>query len=384
MTDLSTACNILKTLVGFDTTSRNSNLALIEWVEDYLSKLGIESSRVPNDDGRKANLYATVGPDAPGGVILSGHSDVVPVDGQDWTSDPWTLTERNDRLFGRGTCDMKGFIALALAFAPAFAQGKRPVHLAISYDEEIGCKGAPAMVAQLAERLPDAALAIVGEPSEMQIIDGHKGITVHEVVVAGHEAHSSQVQLGVSANMIAVELMHDLAELSRALWERADPDNGFEPPAATLTIGQMHGGTAPNILAREARFTFDLRCPPGDEPDAILAPFREKCETLDRQLRDAFPDCGVTLRRDSHSPPMTAEGSQEAVAFVRRLTGDNRPASKVAYAAEGGLFQRGGFPTVICGPGSIAQAHQPDEWIAREQLEKGVAFMARLAEELGQ
>ncbi|WP_417620996.1 acetylornithine deacetylase [Parasphingorhabdus sp.] len=376
------ARDILAKLIGFDTTSRNSNLELIAWVEDYLTEHGVQSTRVVNDDASKANLYATVGPEVEGGIILSGHSDVVPVDGQDWHSDPWTVTEKNGLLHGRGTCDMKGFIALALAAVPLFKHGAKPVHLAFSYDEEIGCLGAPAMIEEMAAKLPKPALAIIGEPTMMKVITGHKGITVHEVEVLGHEAHSSLPHLGISANMVAVELMHDLAELARRLWEQGDPESPFIPPHATLTIGRMKGGTAANILARRATFTFDLRCPPDIDPDAVLAPFKEKIATLDGEMKQAFPETGVTITQLSNAPPMAPAGSQEAEDFVRRLTGDNGRAGVVSYAAEAGQFQQAGFATVICGPGSIEQAHQPDEYLALDQFEQGARFMDRLAEAL--
>ena len=383
MTDLATARSILETLVGFDTTSRGSNLALIEWVEDYLAQHGVASERVANEDGQKANLFATCGPAVAGGVILSGHTDVVPVDGQHWSSDPWTVREEAGRLFGRGVADMKGFIALALAFVPRFVAGKLPVHLALSYDEEVGCKGAPSMIARMAEAIPAPRLAIVGEPSLMGIITGHKGIAVHEVTVRGHAAHSSLVDHGISANAVAIGLMHDLLALAEDLRARADADNGFDPPQATLTVGIMEGGTASNILAEHARFQFDLRCPPGEDAHAILAPFKEKCAALDIELKRKFPEAGVRVEQHASTPPMTPAGSEDAVAFVRALTGENAAPGQVAFAAEGGQFQAAGFPTVICGPGSIEQAHQPDEWIALDQLEKGAAFMARLADRLG-
>ncbi len=376
---VATARKILAALIAFDTTSRNSNLHLIAWVEDYLASHGVASTRVVNEDASKANLYATVGPDIEGGVILSGHSDVVPVDGQAWDSDPWTVTERGGLLHGRGTCDMKGFIALALAAVPLFRDGSRPVHLAFSYDEEVGCLGAPAMIAEMAARLPKPALAIIGEPTMMKVVTGHKGITVHAVEVLGHEAHSSLPHLGLSANMVAIELMHELAGLARTLWEQGDPDSPFDPPHATLTIGTMQGGTAANILARRAQFVFDLRCPPDVDPEAVLAPFKAKVAALDAEMKQAFPAAGVTITRLSNAPPMAPVGSTEAEAFVRRLTGDNSPAGVVSYAAEAGQFQQAGFATVICGPGSIEQAHQPNEYLAVEQFARGADFMVRLA-----
>ncbi|MEL6875656.1 MAG: acetylornithine deacetylase [Pseudomonadota bacterium] len=375
------ALAILESLLAFDTTSRNSNLQLIGWVEALLADQGIASHRVLNADGSKANLHATIGPMVEGGVILSGHSDVVPVDGQDWSSDPFVLTEREGKLFGRGTSDMKSFIALALAAVPEFQNAKRPVHLAISYDEEVGCLGAPDLIADIAAKLPKPALAIVGEPTMMKVVTGHKGITVHSVEVLGHEAHSSLTHLGLSANMVAIDLMHDLANLARELWQKADPDSPFVPPHPTLTIGMMEGGTAANILARRASFTFDLRCPPGIDPDKVLAPFKENVRLLDRDMQEAYPGTGITITQLASAPPLAPKDS-DAEAFVRRLTGDNSSAGAVAYAAEAGQFQQAGFPTVICGPGSIEQAHQPDEFISLDQIARGAAFMARLAEEL--
>ena len=373
---------VLDTLVAFDTTSRNSNLELISWVEAHLAEHGIAPGRVTSPDGAKANLYATVGPSEPGGVILSGHSDVVPVDGQPWTSDPWQVVERNGTLVGRGVADMKGFIARALAHVPQFKTCTRPIHLAISYDEEVGCLGVPSMIEAMRAELPEPRLAIVGEPTSMRPVVGHKGITVHTVTITGHEAHSSLVDHGISANMVAINLMHELAELADVLKARAIPDNGFDPPEATLTVGRMEGGTAANILAREASFSFDLRCPPTEDPEAILAPFRTRCERFDAELKSRFPECGIRIERLSSAPPLTATGSEDAVQFVRKLTGDNHPPSLVSYAAEAGQFQRAGFSAIVCGPGSIEQAHQPDEWIAIEQLERGAKFMQRLAEEL--
>lgn len=379
---LKPSLSILDSLIAFDTTSRNSNLELIAWVEDYLAQYGISATRVSTADGSKANLYATIGPNIAGGIILSGHSDVVPVDGQNWSSDPFTVTEREGLLHGRGTCDMKGFIALALATAPMLKEGRRPVHLAISYDEEVGCLGAPAMIEEIAATLPKPAMAIIGEPTMMKVVTGHKGICVHEVEVLGHEAHSSLTHLGVSANMVAIELMHDLANLARELWENANPESPFTPPHATLTVGKMEGGTAANILARRAHFVFDLRCPPDVNPDGILKPFKEKAAAIDAQLRKAFPGTSVRVEQLSNAPPLGQSGSAEAEAFVRKLTGDNTPAGVVSYAAEAGQFQQAGFPTVICGPGSIEQAHQPNEYISLDQFTRGADFMVKLVEEL--
>jgi acetylornithine deacetylase len=379
------AIALLTGLVAFDTTSRDSNLALIEHVEALLAGIGVASTRVPNHDGTKANLFATLGPAVEGGIVLSGHTDVVPVDGQPWTSDPWTLTERGGRLYGRGTCDMKGFVALALATAPVFAEAgrlKRPIHLALSYDEEVGCLGAPAMIERIAATLPRPAAVIVGEPTNMEVVHGHKGITSYYVTVTGHEAHSSLTHLGLSANMAAIELMGLLADLAATLEREADPASPFLPKHATLTIGQINGGTAVNILARECAFVFDLRSTPGTDPEAALAPFFAHAHALDAKMKARFPEAGVEIVRRSLTPAFAPEPDGEAERIARSLAGDNGPPRVVPYAAEAGQFQEAGFSTVICGPGSIEQAHQPDEYVERRQIERGAAFMLRLAEML--
>ncbi|MEH0194900.1 acetylornithine deacetylase [Caulobacter sp. CCNWLY153] len=378
------AVDILARLVSFDTTSRGSNLALIEWVEAYLSDLGVASRRVPNADGTKSNLMASIGPAVEGGVVLSGHTDVVPVDGQPWSSDPWTLTERDGRLYGRGTCDMKGFLALALAAAPDLVAGdlKRPVHLAFSYDEEVGCLGAPDMIEVIARDLPRPALVVVGEPTDMVAVQAHKGIASYWVTVTGREAHSSLTHLGVSANMVAVKLMSHLVELSERLERQADPASPFMPKGATLTIGQVNGGTAVNILARQCLFVFDLRTPPGLDPQAILADFFALADRLDAEVRAKAPEGGVKVEVRSLTPSFAPEPNGVAEAFARRMAGDNGPARVAPYAAEAGQFQGAGFSTVICGPGSIDQAHQPDEYVEIAQMERGAQFMRRLIDDL--
>ena len=381
------AIDLLAKLVAFDTTSRDTNLKLIEFVEALLGPFGVTATRVPNADGGKANLYATLGPAVEGGIVLSGHTDVVPVDGQSWSSDPFTLTERDGRLYGRGTCDMKGFLALALAAAPIFAEPgrlKRPVHLAFSYDEEVGCLGAPAMIAKIAQHLPRPAAVIVGEPTMMEVVHGHKGITTYTVTVTGHEAHSSLTHLGLSANMIAVQLMHRLSELGAQLEREADAASPFLPKHATLTIGTIHGGTAGNILARQCVFLFDLRCPPGIDPMAILAPFLAEAKAVDAAMKARFPDTGIEIVRRSLTPAFAPEADGAAERIARSLAGDNGPPRVVPYAAEAGQFQEAGFSTAICGPGSIEQAHQPDEYVDRVQMERGAAFMLRLAEMFSQ
>ena len=378
------AIDILAKLVAFDTTSRRSNLELIQWVERYLADLNVPTRRVPNAEGTKSNLMAMIGPAVEGGVLLSGHTDVVPVDGQPWSTDPWTLTERDGRLYGRGTCDMKGFLALALAVAPdlAAANLRKPVHLAFSYDEEVGCLGAPDMIDVIAREVPRPALVVVGEPTDMVAVRAHKGIASFKVTVTGREAHSSLTHLGVSANMMAIKLMAMLVTLSERLEREADPNSPFTPKGATLTIGQVNGGTAVNILARECVFIFDLRTPAGMDPVALLSDFFAMTSALDAEIKAKAPEGGVKVERRSLTPAFAPEEDGVAEAFARKLAGDNGPARVVPYAAEAGQFQGAGFSTVICGPGSIDQAHQPDEYVEVSQMQRGAAFMRRLIEDL--
>ena len=374
----------LARLVAFDTTSRGSNLALVEYVEAQLAALGVQGRRVPNEDGTKSNLFATIGPMVEGGVVLSGHTDVVPVDGQPWTSDPWTLTLKDGRLHGRGCCDMKGFLALALAAAPELAKAPlvRPAHLAFSYDEEVGCLGAPSMIEEIARVLPRPQAVIVGEPTNMEAVRGHKGISVYRVTVSGREAHSSLTHLGVSAVMAAVKLMGLLSDLSEQLEREADPASPFLPKGASLTIGMVEGGTAANILARECSFVFDLRCPPGLDPETILRPFHAAVRAMDSALKARAPEAGVRVDRRSSTPAFAPEIDGEAERLARLLAGDNGPGRVVSYAAEAGQFQGAGFSTVICGPGSIEQAHQPNEFVEESQMQRGAQFMGRLIEAL--
>lgn len=373
MADTATVTDLLAKLISFDTTSRNSNLELIAWVEDLLAPLGFDCRRIENSTGDKSNLWARIGPDAPGGLVLSGHSDVVPVDGQPWDTDPFDMTEIDGRLFGRGTCDMKGFLALCLAFAPKFAalDLKRPVHFAFSYDEEVGCQGAPLMIDDMIQRGARPAAVWVGEPTLWQVVSGHKGIMLTKVVVTGREAHSSLPHLGVSANGEAVDLMARLREIERDLASNVDPESPFDPPYPTLSIGELHGGTATNILARECEFHFDLRCPPGYDPNEILDPFLEAAAEKDAALKARYPECGVEVTKYTDVPSLAPGENNAAETLARALTGDNALRA-VAYATEAGQFHNAGMPAVVCGPGSIDQAHKPNEFIDKAQLAEGV------------
>lgn len=370
------AIDILTDLVGFDTISSNSNLALMRYVEALLAKHGVVAEILPNETGDKANLFATIGPTRAGGVILSGHTDVVPVADQRWTSDPFTLTQRESRLYGRGTADMKAFVACSLA-ALEFARIdalQRPIHLAFSYDEEVGCLGSPLLIEHLRPKVALPAMAIVGEPSLMRIMSSHKSVNIYEVRVTGVPAHSSAAHLGVSANTIAIRLMNALLQIADRL-KTDDMLNGdFEPPFTTLTVGVMQGGTAANILAAEARFVFDLRALPEHDPDDLLRPFHAEIE----KIREEQPAATITFEPLAAVPPLARIADSEAEAIVRMVGGDNSDVTAGSFGAEAGQFQQAGFSTVICGPGSIDQAHQADEYIEISEIEKCMAFMDKL------
>ncbi|SFI73178.1 acetylornithine deacetylase [Bosea sp. OK403] len=374
---------MLAKLVSFNTESQRSNLELIHFCRDYLASLGVESTLVPSEDGEKANLYATVGPKVEGGVVLSGHTDVVPVAGQDWTSDPWTLTERDGKLYGRGSCDMKGFDAIALALVPEMLKAplKRPVHIALSYDEEVGCLGARILVKAMAAAGIKPAAVIVGEPSMMQVVTGHKGGTRMRTTVKGHAVHSSRVDVGVPAVMIAGKLIEWHNQTMAENKARASNENPFEPPYSTLHVGVVQGGTAVNITAEHCVFSHEVRVVPGDEGVDFVGRYKARVAEIEAEMKAIAPETGITVEITSATPPLGPEKDGAAEALSRRLTGDNG-SHVVAYGTEGGLFQGEGWSTVVCGPGDIAQAHQPDEFITIAQLEAGTAFVRGLIADL--
>ncbi|MCP1336850.1 acetylornithine deacetylase [Futiania mangrovi] len=375
---------MIERLVSFPTVSRDSNLPLIHFVRDYLAAHGVESRLVSNADGTKANLYATVGPRVEGGVVLSGHTDVVPVDGQPWDTDPFTVVEKDGRLYGRGTADMKSFSAIGLALVPEMlARGLRhPVHFALSYDEEVGCVGAPAMIAEMAENVPRPRAVIVGEPTSMKVVNAHKGILHVDTHVRGHEVHSSQVHRGVSAVMVGARLVVFLEDMMRENAARAEPDCPFEPPYTTIHCGVIKGGTALNIMARDCTFVTDIRSIPEDDPMSFVERYRAHvAEHVEPAMQAIAPDTFVRIVHSSLVPGLRPEPDGEAEALAKALTGENR-AGAVVYAAEAGQFQDAGFSVVMCGPGSIDQAHQPNEFIALDQVDAGVAFMRRLIDRL--
>ncbi len=387
MTHHLSAREILDVLVAFPTVSRDSNLDLIDWVEDYLASHGVNALRVYNAEGNKAALHANVGPEIEGGVILSGHTDVVPVDGQDWTFEPFAVTEKDGKLYGRGTCDMKGFDALALAAVPlALARGvKRPLQIALSYDEEVGCTGAPPMIADMVAKLPRAGAAIIGEPSMMQAVTGHKGGAGFHVHLRGFEVHSSLMHTGVSAIMEAARLIGWANEMNAAN-RAAEPTAAaaiFEPPWTTLHVGQISGGTAHNITAKDCRFGMDFRFVPSDDPAQWKSRFLDEVAQLDADMKAVNPSAGIDVKPYFGVPALTPEENGQAETLVRRITGDNGT-HVVSYGTEAGHFQNAGYSALVCGPGDIAQAHQPDEYITVAQFEAGEAFIGRVVESLCQ
>ncbi|MEO0785127.1 MAG: acetylornithine deacetylase [Pseudomonadota bacterium] len=383
MADYTTTLHALSRLIGFDTISRLSNLALIDWADEQLTAAGARCTRIPDATGEKANLWARIGPEVSGGLVLSGHTDVVPVDGQPWDTDPFELTERDGRLFGRGTCDMKAFLALCIAFAPRFAAANlaRPVHIALSHDEEVGCLGAPAMIDAIMASGAAPAGVWVGEPTNWQVISQHKGIAAFEVTVTGREAHSSLPDQGVSAIMEALHLANVLTDIADGT-ATSDPERfPAEPGRTTITIGEIHGGTAVNILARECRFIFDVRCVPGELPEHILKPFFEAVDARTAQMQLRAPEADIEIRQICNAPPLSASPTNDAETLARAITGDNANRA-VAYAAEAGQFQQVGCPAVICGPGSIEQAHQPNEYLEVSQFKRGVEVFNALTDRL--
>ncbi len=382
-----TALDILGKLVSFPTVSRESNLALVDWVEDYLAAHDVRATRVYNDEGTKAALYASIGPEVEGGVVLSGHTDVVPVEGQPWETDPFTLTERDGRLYGRGTCDMKGFDAIALAAVPKAraANLKRPLQIALSYDEEVGCLGAPRMIADMGRTMPKAAVALIGEPSNWKVVNGHKGGIGIATQLRGHEVHSSIMHRGVNAVMEAARLI-DWANRQNEAGRAGQPgpiDALFDPPWTTVHVGTIQGGTADNITARDCRFVMGFRCIPSETVADWRARYLDEIARVEAAMRAVNPEARIDTDIRFDVPGLVPEPHGDAEALARRLTGDNAT-HVVSYATEAGQFQAAGYSSVIVGPGNIAQAHQPNEWLAVSELEAGEAFTDRLIAHLAE
>lgn len=385
MAQILTPLEILAKLVSFPTVSQVSNLDLIDWLDTYLTCHAIPTARHWNEDRTKAALLAHAGPWRTGGVVLSGHSDVVPVVGQTWSSDPFALIQRGGRLYGRGVCDMKGYVALSVwALVEAQRLGlQRPLQLALSYDEEVGCTGAGPMLETLQSAFPKASLALIGEPSQMQPISAHKGGVGYQVCVQGFEVHSSLLPYGVSAIMEGARLIGWVNDRNTAL-QAAKPTALtalFDPPFSTLHVGMISGGTAHNITAANCRFAVEMRVVPGEDLEALAAEFEQAAHALAQRMKKVHPGAGVDLQRFFRVPALQPEPQGEAEALVRRLTGAN-VGGVVSYGTEAGIFQAAGYSAVVCGPGDIAQAHQPDEYLDVAQFGSGQAFMARLLENL--
>lgn len=375
---------LLDQLVAFRTVSQNSNLDLIHFVRDYLAGFGVASLLVPSADGTKASLLATIGPAQTAGVVLSGHTDVVPANKDGWQSDPFVLTHRDNRLYGRGTTDMKGFLAVSLAMVPEMVEAalKRPIHLAFSYDEEIGCLGAPPMIERMIEAIPMPSAVIVGEPTDMAVVTGHKGVLKMTTRVRGKSVHSSVAHLGISAVAYAARLAVWLDERMR-INARVVKDARFDPPYTTLHSGMIEGGSAFNITAIEATLVSDIRAVPGEVATDYLAEYAAFAKSLEAEMHAVDPACGISIEVECDVPGCRAEENGAAETLARSLTGDNGDCV-VAYGTEAGQFQDAGLSAVVCGPGNMKRGngHDADEFIEIAQLRAGEAFQRRLIETL--
>lgn len=372
---------MIERLIGFDTTSRNSNLELIEFVQEYLEDLGISSELVYNEDKSKANLYATLGPGDRRGIALSGHTDVVPVDGQRWRSDPFKVVKRDGQLFGRGTSDMKSFIAVCLALAPEFLKSpvRIPLHFAFSYDEEIGCLGVRGLIDRLSSREVKPKACIIGEPTMMKVVRAHKGKLSYRCDVTGLESHSGMAHQGVNAVEAAAEIIAHLKSMARRFRENGPYDDELSPPYTTVHTGVVSGGTQLNIVPKTCRFEFEFRHLPENDPVALLREVQDYAAGLLPEMHAVSVTTGFHWERLSHIPGLDTSEETEVVQLAKSLTGANTTA-KVSFGTEAGLFEEGGMPAVVCGPGSIEQAHKPDEYIALDQVAQCEKFILRLFE----
>jgi acetylornithine deacetylase len=384
MSDMSSR-DLLQRLVGFATVSRNSNLELIAFIRQYLADLGVESELFYNPERTKANLFATIGPRDRGGVVLSGHTDVVPIDGQAWTEEPFRLTEKEGRLYGRGTADMKGFIASVLAAVPVFLERKLklPVHLAFSYDEEVGCLGVRPMLAELEKRQHKPRLCLIGEPTGLKPVLGHKGKLAMRCQVKGAACHSAYAPYGVNAIEYAARLIGRLGEIGARMAQPDRHDPRFDPPFSTVQTGVIKGGRALNIVPAECEFDFEIRALPGVDAHTVADELQSYAETeLLPGMHSVQPDTGIHLQPLSAYPALATSPDSEAARLLALISGSSEFAT-VAFGTEGGLFNQSGIPTVVCGPGSMDQGHKPDEFITLEQLADCDAMLGRLAEYLG-
>ena len=376
--------DILARLIGFDTTSSKPNLALMDWVQELLAAAGITAQILPDASGGKANLYATIGPQDRPGVMLSGHTDVVPVDGQVWTRPPFVLTEAEGRYYGRGATDMKGFVASALAAALMAARRPlaTPLHLALSYDEEVGCLGVASLIDMLAHAPHLPAMCIVGEPTGMQVATGHKGKIALRAACTGREGHSALAPMALNALHLGADFLGALRRLQDEVAASGLRDGDYDVPYTTLHVGKMQGGVQVNIVPNLCTLDFEIRNLAGDDPQALIDRLRVEADRITAPLKAAFPEAAITIDRLWDYPGLGTPSSAPVVQFVKSLTGANGT-MKVAFGTEGGLFStRLGIPTVICGPGSMAQGHKPDEWVSVGQITRCDAMLAALLDRL--
>lgn len=375
---------MLARLVSFDTTSVKTNLELIHWVQNYLEEYGIKSTLIHDETKNKANLHAVVGPADKPGVVLSGHTDVVPVEGQAWDSDPFKLRDHNDHLFARGTCDMKGFIAVALSKLPEMVKKplQSPIHFALSYDEELGCIGAHSLAEYIGRMPVKPKLCVVGEPTLMKTITGHKGICDLECTVHGKESHSSLAPYAVNAVEYAAELVAYAKSVARRIANEGPFNKQFDPPFTTVHVGVFKGGTALNIVPNKCEFSLEVRNIPEVNAEAVIEEIRQYAfKNLEPRMKDIDPKTGFEFKYTAGVHAFDIANDNPMVDLVLSLSGANST-EKVSFATEAGIFQHEGIPTVVCGPGSIAQAHKPNEFIAKEQLVKCEHFMDRLVDKL--
>ncbi len=385
LTPSASARTMIERLIAFNTVSRDSNLGLIEWVRDYLTKLGATTRLTHDASGKKANLFATLGDSPKPGLILSGHTDVVPVDGQNWDTDPFKASEKGGRLYARGSADMKGFIGIILNQAPKFLSAinanklDAPLHYALSFDEEVGCLGVRSLIRDLEENNIRPAGCVVGEPTSMQPIIAHKGTHRFRCAVHGREAHSSYVTHGVNAIEYAARLVVYIRKMADRLADMEQRDYGFTVPYSTLSTGVIQGGIAANVVPKDCVFQFDMRTLPQASPDALYQEIREYAETLAREMKAIDEHSGIDLQWLSQTVGLAASESDAIVQWAMQLA-RNPTVGKVSYGTEAGLFQKMGVPTVICGPGDIAEAHRPNEFVSLEQLAQCEMFMERILE----
>jgi acetylornithine deacetylase len=370
---------MIERLIAFQTVSRDSNLGLIEWTRDYLAGLGVQSRLTYDASGKKANLFATLGEGSKPGLILSGHTDVVPVDGQAWDTDPFKATVKDGLLYGRGSADMKSYIATALALAPQFlaAGMEAPLHLALSYDEEVGCIGVQGLIKDLQELGLQPAGCIVGEPTSMQPIIAHKGTHRFRCCIRGREAHSSYTTMGVNSIEYAARIIVYIRQMADRFAQLETRDYGFTVPYTTMQTGLIHGGLASNIVPKDCKFEFEARTMPGIDVEHLYQEIQNFATTLLPEMQRVEPNAAIDFEWLASAPGLSMQESDAMVQLAAALA-RNKPNGAVSYGTEAGLFQRAGIPTVVCGPGSIEQAHRPNEFVALEQVAQCEAFMLRL------